>query len=73
MRVSNTVPSLFGAETVKDCVALAWDRATFRGLVACHPARQRLAQVLVSLAKGIGQVSVERGGRSELRVLQETR
>ena len=77
------VPSLFGAETVKDCVALAWDRATFRGLVAryprlldnglliatsyltwflaahealtCHPARQRLAQVLISLAKGIGQ------------------
>jgi CRP/FNR family transcriptional regulator, nitrogen oxide reductase regulator len=77
------VPSLFSAETVKDCVALAWDRATFRGLaaryprlldnglliatsyltwflaaheaLACYPARQRLAQVLVSLAKGIGQ------------------
>jgi CRP-like cAMP-binding protein len=77
------VPSLFGAETVKDCCALAWDRVTFRGLVAryprlldnglliatsylswflaahealtCHPARQRLAQVLITLAKGIGQ------------------
>lgn len=76
-------PSLFGAETLQDCVTLAWDRATVRSLVAryprlldnglliattyftwfltahealtCHPARRRLAQVLVSLAKGIGQ------------------
>jgi CRP-like cAMP-binding protein len=77
------VPSLFGAETVKDCSTLAWDRATIRGLIAryprlldnglliatnyltwflashealtFHPARQRLAQVLVTLAKGIGK------------------
>jgi len=77
------VPSLFAAETVKDCSVLAWDRATVRDMVAkyprvldnglliaadyltwflaahealtCHPARQRLAQVLVTLAKGIGQ------------------
>jgi CRP-like cAMP-binding protein len=77
------LPSLFGAETVKDCSALAWDRATVRLLVTryprlldnglliaasyftwflaahealiCHTAQRRLAQVLVGLAKGIGQ------------------
>jgi CRP-like cAMP-binding protein len=75
--------SPFGVETVKDCNALAWDRATVRQLVTryprlldnglliaasyfswllaahealiCHPAQQRLAQVLVGLAKEIGQ------------------
>jgi CRP/FNR family transcriptional regulator, nitrogen oxide reductase regulator len=77
------LPSPFGVETVKDCNALAWDRATVRRLVTryprlldnglligasyltwflaahealiCHPAQQRLAQVLVALAKGIGR------------------
>jgi CRP-like cAMP-binding protein len=77
------LPSPFGVETVKDCNALAWDRATVRQLVTryprlldnglliaasyfswllaahealiCHPAQQRLAQVLVGLAKEIGQ------------------
>ena len=76
------LPSPFGVETVKDCNALAWDRATVRRLVTryprlldnglliaasyltwllaaheaviCHPAQQRLAQVLIGLAKGIG-------------------
>lgn len=76
------LPSPFGVETVKDCDALAWDRATVRRLVTryprlldnglliaasyltwllaahealiCHPAQQRLAQVLVGLGKGIG-------------------
>jgi CRP-like cAMP-binding protein len=81
--LATPIPSLFGAETVKDCSALAWDRATIRDLVTryprlldnglliatnyltwflaahealtCHPARQRLAQILITLAKGIGQ------------------
>jgi CRP-like cAMP-binding protein len=81
--LASPVPSLFGAETVNDCNALTWDRATIRSLIArypklmdnglliatsyftwflaahealaCHPARQRLAHVLVTLAKGIGQ------------------
>jgi len=81
--LASPVPSLFGAETVNDCCALAWNRVTIRGLFAryprllenglliatsyftwflaahesltCHSARQRLAHVLVTLAKGIGQ------------------
>ena len=81
--LASPVPSLFGAETVKNCDALVWDRATIRSLIArypklldnglliatsyftwflaahealtCHAARQRLAHVLVTLAKGIGQ------------------
>jgi CRP-like cAMP-binding protein len=31
------IPSLFGAETVKDCGALVWDRATIRSLIARYP------------------------------------
>ena len=31
------IPSLFGAETVKDCNALVWDRATIRSLIARYP------------------------------------
>jgi CRP-like cAMP-binding protein len=31
------IPSLFGAETVKDCDALVWDRATIRRLMARYP------------------------------------
>ena len=81
--LATPLPSPFGVETVKDCNALAWDRATVRRLVTryprlldnglliaasyltwllaahealiCHPAQQRLAQVLVGLAKGIGR------------------
>jgi CRP/FNR family transcriptional regulator, nitrogen oxide reductase regulator len=81
--LATPIPSLFGAEAVKDSNVLAWDRATVRRLVtryprvldnglliatsyftwflaahvalSCHTAGQRLAQVLVSLAKGIGQ------------------
>lgn len=81
--LASPVPSLFGAEAVKECGALVWDRATIRSLIArypklldnglliatsyftwflaahealtCHTARQRLAHVLVTLAKGIGQ------------------
>lgn len=81
--LATPLPSPFGVETVKDCNALAWDRATVRRLVTryprlldnglliaasylswllaahealiCHPAQQRLAQVLVVLAQRIGQ------------------
>ena len=81
--LATPLPSPFGVETVKDCNALAWDRATVRRMVTryprlldnalliaasyltwllaahealiCHPAQQRLAQVLVVLAQRIGQ------------------
>jgi len=77
------LPSVVGTETVKDSGALAWDRATIRGLfmrypklldnallitashcawvlaaheaLICQTAQQRLAKVLVGLAKTIGQ------------------
>ena len=35
--LARPVPSLFGAETVKDCCALVWDRATIRDLVTQYP------------------------------------
>jgi CRP-like cAMP-binding protein len=31
------IPSLFGAETVKDCDALVWDRDAIRSLIARYP------------------------------------
>ncbi len=31
------IPSLFGAETVKNCDALVWDRAAIRSLIARYP------------------------------------
>ena len=35
--LASPVPSLFGAETVKNCDALVWDRATIRSLIARYP------------------------------------